>query len=100
MCVASHSLLPVATPMERLHRPPRRQRQGRREGGEGLACYQRARWTVNTKSLTCDLLGGRTARAGGKKGAVVCLEVFGEEILWGLWGAVRARWADQTGFTM
>lgn len=34
----------------------------------GPACYQRACWTVNTKSLTCDLLGGRTVRAGRKKG--------------------------------
>lgn len=57
---------------ERLHRP-RHWRHGRRGRP---ACYQRACWKVNTKSLTCDLLVGRPGRVwGGGAGGL-----FGEEI--------------------
>lgn len=58
MCVASHSLLPVATPRSVFIVLS----SGDMEGGDDPACYQRACWMVNTKSLTCDLLDGRLGR--------------------------------------
>lgn len=54
LCVASHSSLPVATPSISVVLRP-----WNMEGGGRTASYQRARWMVNTKSLTCDLLDGR-----------------------------------------
>lgn len=63
----SHSSLPVATP--RLLSVETWQEGG---GRVSRACYQRACWMTNTKSLTCDPVSGEGREE----------RVFGEEIPW------------------